>query len=95
VGRSFALKNIKNKDVYKHYKSKRDLLDFNTFQISAHLNFGCISIREAYHIIKNNIEVRRQLYWRDYYLCILRFIPNANSYTPQNPKTPIYIAIIY
>jgi len=80
-GRSFALKNIKNKDVYKHYKSKRDLLDFNTFQISAHLNFGCISIREAYHIIKNNIEVRRQLYWRDYYLCILRFIPNANSYT--------------
>lgn len=80
-GRTIALENIKNKNVYKHYKTKRDLLDFNTFQISAHLNFGCISIREAYTILKNNIEIKRQLYWRDYYICILRFIPYANSYT--------------
>ena len=80
-GRSIAIKNIKNKIVYKDYKNKRDLLDFNTFQISAHLNFGCISIREAYSILKNNTEIKRQLYWRDYYLCILRYIPYANSYT--------------
>jgi len=80
-GRNIALENIKNKETYKHYKNKRDLLDFNTFQISAHLNFGCISIREAYHILKNNLEIKKQLYWRDYYLCILRFIPYANSYT--------------
>lgn len=79
-GRDIALQNIKNKDVYKNYASKRDLLDFETYQISAHLNFGCISIREMYKIIKNNKDIQKQLYWRDYYICILRYCPNANSY---------------
>lgn len=80
-GRSIALRKIKNKQVYNDYKTNRDMLDFNTYQISAYLNFGCISIREMYFIIKHNVEIKKQLYWRDYYLCILRFIPNANSYT--------------
>lgn len=52
-----ALQNVKNKLVYKDYTNKRDLLDFNTFQISAHLNFGNISIREAYFILKHNITI--------------------------------------
>lgn len=80
-GRTIALQNVKNKLVYKDYTNKRDLLDFNTFQISAHLNFGNISIREAYNILKHNITISKQLYWRDYYLCILRYVPNANSYS--------------
>jgi deoxyribodipyrimidine photo-lyase len=80
-GRNISLRKIKNKHVYENYKTKRDMLDFNTYQISASLNFGCISIREMYFIIKHNAEIKKQLYWRDYYLCILRYIPNANSYT--------------
>ena len=80
-GRNIALKKIKNKIVYNNYKTKRDSLDFNTYQISASLNFGCISIREMYFIVKHNTEITKQLYWRDYYLCIIRYIPNANSYT--------------
>jgi deoxyribodipyrimidine photo-lyase len=79
-GRAIALKKIINHDIYIHYKDKRDLLTFNTYQVSAALNFGCISIREFYNIIKSNIEIRKQLYWRDFYTCILRYIPNANSY---------------
>jgi len=80
-GRSIALKKINNLSVYKNYSKNRDYLDFNTYQISAALNFGCVSIREFYHIIKKNIDIKKQLYWRDYYTCILRYIPNANSYS--------------
>jgi deoxyribodipyrimidine photo-lyase len=80
-GRTLALKKLNNELVYKNYSNKRDLLSFNTYQISASLNFGCISIREFYYIIKNNIEIRKQLYWRDFYTCILKTIPQANSYS--------------
>lgn len=45
--------------------------------ISAYLNFGCLSVREVYHKLKNN----KNLYWRDYYLCLLRYKQNANSYS--------------
>ena len=80
-GRYIALTKIQNKEVYKNYSKNRDLLTFNTYQVSAALNFGCISIREFYHIIKNNIDIKKQLYWRDFYLMILKLIPNANSYS--------------
>lgn len=80
-GRKEALKKIHNDEVYKLYSKSRDLLTFNTYQVSAALNFGCISIREFYYIIKSNIEIRKQLYWRDFYTCILKTIPNANSYS--------------
>ncbi len=80
-GRTIALKKINNTSVYKEYSKNRDHLDFNTYQVSAALNFGCVSIREFYYIIKNNTEIKKQLYWRDYYACILRYVPNANSYS--------------
>ena len=80
-GRKEALKKIYSEYIYKLYSKNRDLLPFKTYQISAALNFGCISIREFYHIIKSNIEIRKQLYWRDFYTCILKTIPNANSYS--------------
>lgn len=80
-GRSIAIKKMYNNPVYKNYTNKRDLLDFNTYQVSAALNFGCISIREFYNIVKNNTEIKKQLYWRDFYNCILRYVPNANSYS--------------
>ena len=80
-GRTIALKKINNNSVYKDYTKNRDYLDFNTYQVSAALNFGCISIREFYSIIKNNTEIKKQLYWRDFYNCILRYTFNGNSYT--------------
>lgn len=80
-GRTNAIKKMYNTKVYKEYTNNRDLLNFNTFQLSAALNFGCISIREFYFIIKQNTTIKKQLYWRDYYTCILRYVPNANSYS--------------
>lgn len=80
-GRKETLNKLHNKNIYNHYDKKRDLLTFDTYKISAGLNFGCISIREFYHIIKFNTVIKKQLYWRDYYTCILRYIPNANSYS--------------
>jgi len=79
-GRTIALAKINNKDIYKNYSNNRDLLTFKTYEISAALNFGCLSVREFYHIIKYNITIKKQLYWRDFYSCILRYSPNANSY---------------
>lgn len=81
-GRTRALQKINNKDILNKYNSdSRDLLTFKSFEISAALNFGCISIREFYHIIKLNEIIAKQLYWRDYYLLILLYIQNGNSYT--------------
>lgn len=79
-GRAIALKKINNSKVYKQYESHRDFLDFHTFEISAYLNFGCISIREFYMKMKQNIVITKQIYWRDFYHCILRYTPYANHY---------------
>lgn len=79
-GRSRALASLHNKETYTQYASHRDMLAFRTFQISASLNFGCISVREAYHYLARNEIISRQLYWRDFYNCILRYTPFASSY---------------
>jgi deoxyribodipyrimidine photo-lyase len=46
--------------------------------LSAARNFGCVSCREVYHAVDN--DLRRQLFWRDFYLQIIRFSPFATSY---------------
>lgn len=79
-GRNTALKKLNNPSVYKNYENKRDLLNFHTFEISAYLNFGCISVREFYMKMKSNITITKQIYWRDFYHCILRYTPYANQY---------------
>jgi deoxyribodipyrimidine photo-lyase len=62
----------------------RDRLDYETTNISAALNFGCISIREAYQAImkqlgKNSILLK-QLYWRDFFLTIVKHTPHGNDF---------------
>jgi deoxyribodipyrimidine photolyase len=42
------MKKIKSFNDYNHM---RDFLYYNTTNMSAYLNFGCISIREFYHYI--------------------------------------------
>jgi deoxyribodipyrimidine photo-lyase len=63
----------------------RDRLDYETTHLSAYLNMGVISIRQAYYIFKDKLGSRtqllKQLYWRDFYHCSIRFIDNASSYT--------------
>lgn len=86
-GRFNALKQLRKKASIVGFKH-RDILANHSFEISAYINFGCISVREVHHYFKiNKIEATRELYWRDFFLCILRFKPGANSYTqPMSEK---------
>jgi deoxyribodipyrimidine photo-lyase len=83
-GRTVALKKLHDINAFREYTAKRDQLDYNTTNLSAALNFGCISIREAYYGIRKAIQdseaLTRQLYWRDFYLQAARYLPYATDY---------------
>jgi deoxyribodipyrimidine photo-lyase len=89
-GRSNALIILKNIKKYSDYNEMRDQLSYSTTNISAYLNFGCISIREFYHriikILGKNIQILKQLYWRDFYLQALVFLPDGNEYTHMDKR---------
>jgi deoxyribodipyrimidine photo-lyase len=84
-GRTILLDKLKKIKDFQDYNNMRDILSYNTTNISAGLNIGCISIREAYWHIRNKLGnksiILKQLYWRDFYLCALAYLPNAKSYT--------------
>ncbi|WP_201788785.1 cryptochrome/photolyase family protein [Picrophilus oshimae] len=72
-GRKTAIEKMHN-FIKKDY-SLRDFPELNMASfLSADIKFGTISIREAYHYIKDP-EFRRQLYWRDFYLYIAYHFP--------------------
>ena len=70
-GRSEALSLLKSIKNLANYQSTRDFPDLPTSNLSAHLKFGTISIREAYwklvDILGKNHPLLRQLYWRDFF----------------------------
>ena len=39
----------------------RNNLDYNTTNLSAYVNFGCVSIREVYHSFKNELGNKNEL----------------------------------
>jgi len=77
-GRQNAIKqlHIANK-TQGHYATTHNDLSKNTSQLSAYIKFGCISIREAYHVLKSKRELIRQLIWRDFYANILYSFPHV------------------
>lgn len=77
-----AAKNV------KHYDKVHNDLTFNTSQLSAYIKFGCVSIREVYHIFKTNKDFIRQLFWRDFYANILFAYPHVlgHALKPQYNK---------
>lgn len=70
---------------FKDYNTKRDILSYSTTHLSAYLNFGLISEREFYWALVsklgNTTQLINQVIWREYYLCILRYLKGANSYS--------------
>jgi deoxyribodipyrimidine photo-lyase len=66
-GRNNALKILNHILKFKSYNKTRNILNLNTTNLSAYLKFGCISIREAYHKLKVNKTLIRQLIWREFY----------------------------
>lgn len=83
--RKLALNILSNLKTFKDYNTKRDILSYNTTHLSAYLNFGLISEREFYWSLVsklgNSIQLISQVIWREYYLCLLRYLDKANSYT--------------
>lgn len=83
--RKAAIMILSNLKKFKDYNIKRDILSYSTTHLSAYLNFGLISEREFYWIVisklGNSTQLIDQIIWREYYLCLLRYLKNANSYT--------------
>jgi deoxyribodipyrimidine photo-lyase len=83
--RKLALDILTNLKKFKEYEIKRDILSYDTTHLSAYLNFGLISEREFYWALVdklgNSTQLINQVLWREYYLCILRYLEGANSYT--------------
>lgn len=83
-GRKNAYKKLRNLDKFKSYNELRDRLDYQTTNLSAYLNFGCVSCREVYHLVKaalgNSSQILKQLYWRDFYLQALKYLPDGNEF---------------
>ncbi|NJL44086.1 MAG: deoxyribodipyrimidine photo-lyase, partial [Nitrosarchaeum sp.] len=71
-GRTNALRLLRRLATLTHYAEERDQPHLQaTSNLSAHLKFGTISIREAYHAIAEHLgpehPLLRQLYWRDFF----------------------------
>lgn len=85
-GRENALKQMRQaaKNI-KHYAKTRDELSKPTSQLSAHLKFGTISVREVYKVFRSKRDFIRQLYWREFYANVLYSFPRVLGHS-LNPK---------
>lgn len=83
--RELGLQILKSLNNFKDYGTKRDILSYNTTHLSAYLNFGLVSEREFYWALVNKLgnstQLINQIIWREYYLCLLRYLGKANSYS--------------
>jgi deoxyribodipyrimidine photo-lyase len=88
-----ALKIINNIKNNTNYVEDRNNPSASTTKLSAYLKFGCLSIREVFFKIKEELkqkseELIRQLYWRDFYLSIVYHYPHVvnNAMKPKYDK---------
>ena len=86
-GRSLALEILKSYDM-NLYSRRDELILQGTTSLSAHIKFGCISIREAYHHFNSaelGKDIVKQLFWRDYFIMLGHFHPHMLG-AALNPK---------
>ena len=79
-GRSLGIQRLKlAQKNQKHYDKERDFFIENTTFLSAYIKFGCVSIREVYHVFKHEFGLShgliRELIWRDFYANVLFSFP--------------------
>jgi len=76
-GRDNALKILNHIDAFKKYNEERNILSKQTTRLSAYIKFGCVSIREVYHKMKDKLGMKndliKQLHWREFYYNIGEF----------------------
>jgi deoxyribodipyrimidine photo-lyase len=89
-GRNKAIQILKKINKFKDYNQMRNILSYSTTNLSAYLNFGCISIREAYKYFCQKLgsdnQLIKQLYWRDFYLCAYIYLPNGKLFTHMDER---------
>ncbi|WP_019866649.1 cryptochrome/photolyase family protein [Methylovulum miyakonense] len=81
-GRTAGLARLAQLANCTDYAVQRDFPALSaTSQLSAHLKFGTVSVREAYHAIKRQLgeghPLLRQLYWRDFLTHIAYHFPKV------------------
>ncbi len=79
-GRSNSVRILSSIESFKNYKEQRDLPSVNgTTQLSAHLKFGTVSVREVYWTVRGRLgsdhPIISELFWRDFYASISYFFP--------------------
>ena len=79
-GRTNSLKIIKKIENFNDYNNQRDFPSISgTTQLSAHLKFGTVSVREVYHAAKSKLKSENrlitELFWRDFYAQLTYFFP--------------------
>lgn len=93
-GRKEATAMLKKIGAYAHYIKSRDICALPTTHLSAHLKFGTISVREAYHAIAHKLSAHhpllRQLYWRDFWTYVAFHTPRVfgHAYHAQYDHLP-------
>lgn len=70
-GRTNGLKLLRNLKKFDNYSRQKDYPIASTTNLSAHIKFGTVSIREVYHAIVKQLgqdhSLIRQLFWRDFF----------------------------
>lgn len=80
-GRTEAVLLLKKVKQQHHYAKDKDFPALETTNLSAHLKFGTLSVRELYKKIVNDLSLHhpliRQLYWRDFFTYIAYHTPSV------------------
>lgn len=80
-GREDGLKQLAKVKNHKNYDKTRNMVDIPTTHLSAFIKFGCISIREVYWKVRNDIgknsALMGQLFWREFYYYITFYFPRV------------------
>ena len=89
-GRKEGIKKLKSIKKYKYYNDERNSLSIRTTELSAYIKFGCISIREVFHVIlkhlgKENVLLS-QIFWREFYYYIGYYFPRVLEGKNYNRK---------
>ena len=105
-GREEALKRLRGIKDFGKYASTRNILSKPTTLLSPYINFGCVSIRECFHRIKEVLGIRHglndQLLWREFWYYVGYHFPHVINYkrkmggpTKNKNMWPVYDKIIW
>lgn len=78
-GRNSAINILSKINNFKKYDTEKDFPAICTTNLSAHLKFGTVSVREVFYVIAKKMgydhPLLRQLYWRDFFTYIVYHNP--------------------